>query len=314
VKQQEGGDRFVDDIAVSPDGNTLYVSRANLADLVAFNLVTHQMLWRFKVSGFHADHMALSPDGSQLVISATTAQEAQVIDTSTGTQIGTFPTGSYPHQNDYSADGKHIYNSSIGVISFPKALELLKGSLQVTVVDAKTLKVIKTYTFAHGVRPSVITPDEHYMYTELSYLNGFVEFDLTTGQITRTVNMPFSADAQNLNPDNYPLNSAHHGLALSGDGSKLCDAGTIDNYVAIVSRPALTTDRIIPVGNMPYWATTSSDGNYCLVSNSKDNDVSVISYSTAQEITRVPVGTFPQRERVGAVPDAVINALSHAAG
>jgi YVTN family beta-propeller protein len=152
------------------------------------------------------------------------------------------------------------------------------------------------------------------MYTELSYLNGFVEFDLTTGKITRTVNMPFSADAQNLNPDNYPLNSAHHGLALSGDGSKLCDAGTIDNYVAIVSRPGLTTDRIIPVGNMPYWATTSSDGNYCLVSNSKDNDVSVISYSTAQEITRVPVGTFPQRERVGAVPDAVINALSPAAG
>src|SRR6266568_3322559 len=128
VKQVEGGDRFVDDIAVSPDGHTLYVSRGNLADLVAFDLITHQMLWRFEVAGFHADHMALSPDGSQLVISATTAQEAEVVDTRTGTLVDTFPTGTYPHQNDYSADGKYIYNASIGIISFPQALEFLKGS------------------------------------------------------------------------------------------------------------------------------------------------------------------------------------------
>ena len=314
VKQQEGGDRFVDDMAVSPDGQTLYVSRGNLADLVAFNLVTHQMLWRFKVAGIHADHMALSPDGTQLVISATTAQEAQVVNPQTGTLIGSFPTGTYPHQNDYSADGQHIYNSSIGVTTLPQALEALKGPRLLTVVDAKTLKVIRTYSFDHGIRPSVITPDEKTMYAELSYLNGFIEFDLTTGKITRTVNMPFSAAAQSLSPDSYPLNSAHHGLAMSGDGSKLCDVGTIDNYVAIISRPGLTTDKIINVGNMPYWATTSHDGNYCLVSNSKDNDVSVISYSTAQEITRVPVGSFPQRERLAVVTDAVISGLSSSAG
>jgi YVTN family beta-propeller protein len=314
VKQQEGGDRFVDDMAVSPDGQTLYVSRANLADLVAFNLVTHQMLWRFKVAGIHADHMALSPDGTQLVISATTAQEAQVIDPQTGTLIGTFPTGTYPHQNDYSADGKYIYNDSIGIITFPQALEALKGPRLLTVVDAKTLKVVRTYSFEHGIRPSVITPDGKTMYADLSYLNGFIEFDLTTGTITHTVNMPFSAAAQALSPDSYPLNSAHHGMAMSGDGSKLCDVGTIDNYVAIISRPALTTDKIINVGNMPYWATTSRDGNYCLVSNSKDNDVSVISYSSAQEITRVPVGSFPQRERLGTVTDAVISGLSSSAG
>src|SRR5256885_15582899 len=38
VRQQEGGDRFVDDMFVSPDGRTLYVSRANLADVVAYDL------------------------------------------------------------------------------------------------------------------------------------------------------------------------------------------------------------------------------------------------------------------------------------
>jgi YVTN family beta-propeller protein len=314
VRQTEGGDRFVDDVATSPDGRTLYVSRGNLADVAAFDLVGHQMLWRFHVSGFHADHLALTPAGNRLVISATTAQEAQVLDTATGTQVATFPTGTYPHANDLSANGQHLYNSSIGVTTFPKSLEFLKGSFQLTEVSTANWQVIRTWTFPHGIRPAVITPDEKTMYAQLSYLNGFVEYNLVTGQITRTVTMPFSAAGAVLSPDDYPLNSAHHGMALSGDGAKLCEAGTIDDYAAIVSRPALTTDRLVPTGQMPYWALTSLDGQYCLVSNSRSANVSVISYATTQEVARVPVGTFPQRARLGgAVPEALAG-LSAAAG
>jgi len=314
VKQQEGGDRFVDDMFTSPDGRTLYVSRSNLADVVAFDLVTHQEVWRFHVDGLHADHMAQSPDGRQIVISATTAQKAQVLDAATGRPVASFATGTYPHANDYSADGRYIYNSSIGITAMPQALEFLKGARQLTVVDAKTFKTVRTYQFDHGVRPAVFTADGKTMYAQLSYLNGFVQYDLAAGKITRTVTMPFSDAAAKLKPDDYPRNSAHHGMAMSGDGTKLCDVGTIDNYVAIVSVPALTTDKIVNVGNLPYWAQTSRDGKYCLVSNSNDNAVSVIRYSDATEVTRVPVGAFPQRERTAAVLPQVIDGLSPAAG
>jgi YVTN family beta-propeller protein len=310
VKGQEGGDRFVDDAFVSPDGRTMYVSRGNLADVVSLDLTTRKINWRFHVSGIHADHMALSPDGSRVVVSATTAGEAQVLNAATGALIGAFPTGSYPHANDYSPDGKRIYNSSIGTVSLPKSLELLKGSRQLTVVDATTLKVVRTYQFDHGIRPAVFASDERTMYAQLSYLNGFVEYDLTAGKITRTVQMPFSTAGAALKPDDYPNNSAHHGMAMSGDGNKLCVAGTIDDYVAIISRPALTTDRIVTVGKLPYWATTSSDGKSCLVSNSKDNTVSVVSYATGAEITRIPVGTFPQRERTARIPVDVLASLT----
>ncbi len=68
-----------------------------------------------------------------------------------------------------------------------------------------------------------------------------------------------------------------------------------------------------PTGSIPYWATTSADGNYCFVSLSAANQVSVISYATGSEVARVPVGTFPPRERVAAVPQAVIASLSPAA-
>src|SRR3954463_15920491 len=40
VKQIEGGDRFVDDVQLSPDGRTLYVSRGNLDDAAAYDLVS----------------------------------------------------------------------------------------------------------------------------------------------------------------------------------------------------------------------------------------------------------------------------------
>jgi hypothetical protein len=198
VREQKGGDRFVDDVAVSPDGRILYVSRGILADVVAVDLLTHQQLWRFKVEGFLADHMAISPDGARLVVSATFGQKAHVLNAATGTAVGQFPTGTFPHGNDYSPDGRRIYNASIGVVTLPYILNLLKGQKQVTVVDAATLRVVRTYTFAYGIRPAVFTPDERTMYAQLSYLNGFVEYDLVAGRITRTVNLPFSELAVDL--------------------------------------------------------------------------------------------------------------------
>ncbi|MEY9890217.1 DNA-binding beta-propeller fold protein YncE [Catenulispora sp. MAP5-51] len=316
VRAVEGGDRYVDDATVSPDGKTLYVSRGNLDDVAAFDLTTHAELWHTRLSGFHADHAALSPDGTRYVVSATTAQVAQVIDTATGASVGSFATGTYPHQNDYSADGKYIYNSSIGITSLPQSLEWAKGSFQLTKVDASTLQVVQTWTFPHGIRPNEIAPDGHTFYADLSYLNGFVKYDLNTSQILNTVQMPYASGGTTLKPDDYPKNSAHHGLALNGDGSKLCDVGTIDDYTAIVATSNLTTTGMVnyPSGALPYWGQTSADGQYCFVSLSNLGQVSVVDYATATEVARVPVGAFPQRERISQMAPSAISALNPAAG
>ena len=311
-----GGTRYVDDFAVSPDGTTVYVSRANLDDVAAFNLVTHQELWTAPVSGIHADHLGLSPDGTKVVVSATTSGQAQVFDAATGTQTGTFPTGTYPHQNTFTADGKYIYNESIGITALPYALNLLKGKLQLEKVDASTLKVVRTWTFPYGLRPFAIAPDGTTMYADLSYLNGFIKYDLNSGTTLATVQQPYSAGAATESKDGYPQNSAHHGIALSGDGTKICDVGTIDDYTKIVNTGTLATASTVtyPTGTIPYWALTSADGHYCYVSLSTGNAVSVIDYATGTEVARVPVGSFPQRERTAAVPQTVINGLSPAKG
>jgi DNA-binding beta-propeller fold protein YncE len=72
------------------------------------------------------------------------------------------------------------------------------------------------------------------------------------------------------------LDSVHHGLAMNDDFTKICDAGTVSDYVAIVTPESPNVERIIPVGDKPYWATSSPDGRYCFVSNSDSDNVSVI--------------------------------------
>src|ERR1035437_2801962 len=80
---QSKGVNYVQGLALSPDGRTLYVSRGYLGDVAAFDVASHRLLWRLQVSGLRADHLALSPDGRRLFVSALTANEVQVIDTAT---------------------------------------------------------------------------------------------------------------------------------------------------------------------------------------------------------------------------------------
>jgi DNA-binding beta-propeller fold protein YncE len=316
VNAAQGYRKLVDDMAVSPDGTTVYVSRGALSDAVAFDIATKRMLWRHKTEGFKADHAALSPDGTRFIVSATTASKAEVIDTATGALKTTFATGTYPHANDYSPDGRIVYNSSIGVTSLPKLLNGLKGTKSVTAVDAATFKPLRTYTFDYGIRPAVFTRDNRTMYAQLSYLNGFVEYDLTAGKITRTVQMPFSDKAAAMKPDDYPQNSAHHGMAMNADESKLCMAGTIDDYVSIVSRPGLTTDGTVHYATdaLPYWTQTGPNGHDCFVSLAEDDQISVIDYRTAKEVARIDVGRFPQRERAARLTPTAVTSLNPAKG
>ncbi|MBR7828831.1 YncE family protein [Actinospica sp. MGRD01-02] len=311
-----GGTRYVDDFAISPDGTTVYVSRGNLDDLAAFNLVTHQELWTAQIDGIHSDHLALSPDGTKVVVSATTAADAEVFNASDGSLIGKFSTGTYPHQNLFTADGRYIYNESIGVTALPYALNALKGNLQLEKVDASTLQVVKVWKFPYGLRPFAIDPDGTTMFADMSYLNGFIKYDLNTSTTLATVQQPYSTTAASESYDNYPQNSAHHGLALSGDDTKLCDVGTIDDYAKIVNTGSLSTTATVtyPAGSIPYWALTSTDGDYCYVSLSAGNAVSVIDYATGTEVARVTVGEFPQRERTAVVPNTVIAGLSSSDG
>ncbi|MCW3065571.1 MAG: serine/threonine protein kinase, partial [Solirubrobacterales bacterium] len=315
IRQQigEGHDQLVDDMFSSHDGRFLYVSRPSLDDVAAFDLQTKKIVWRVPVDGYRADHMAISPDGTRLLVSASTANVVDVIDLARGRIVGRIPSGDSPHESNFSSDGKLIYHASIGRVYIPTddpVSDALKGKRVFEVIDAHTLQVLRTIDMkkklaefgATGmsgtVRPMALSADERFVYFQVSYFHGFVEYDLQQDRVTRIAQLPLSDRSRNLPKEQYVLNSGHHGLAMNAAGTKLCAAGTMDNYVAVVARDTFAY-TLIPTGERPYWATNSPDGNYCYVSIAGADYVSVVSYDQAKEVARIPVGDHPQRIRAG---------------
>ena len=149
-----------------------------------------------------------------------------------------------------------------------------------------------------AVRPMALSPDERFVYFQVSFFHGFVEYDLVEDRVIRLAELPISEEAKGKRREEYLLDSAHHGLAMNPEGTKLCVAGTMSDYAAIVRRDTFAT-KIAAQGIKPYWSTNSGDGKLCFISFSGDDAVSVVSYATEKEIARIPVGDHPQRMRMG---------------
>lgn len=319
----EGNNQYVDDSFTSPDGRFLYVSRPSFADVVAFDLGTKRIVWRVPVAGNRSDHMAISKDGRRLLVSASTANVVHEIDTRAGKISRQFESGDQPHENNYSADGKLIYHASIGMVFTPTddpALDATKGDRIFQIVDARTLNILRRIDvgkklaeaghpgMSSAVRPVALSPDERFVYMQVSFFHGFVEYDLKEDRVTRLANLPVSEEARQTPREQYVLDSAHHGIAMNPRGTKLCVAGTMSDYAAIVHRTDFAT-RIASHGRKPYWSTNSGDGRHCFISYSGDDRVSVVSYAKEKEVASIPVGDHPQRMRMGTMRSAYLPAV-----
>jgi DNA-binding beta-propeller fold protein YncE len=316
----EGHNQYVDDGFVSKDGRYVYFSRPSFADVVAIDLKTRKIAWRVKVDGYRADHMALSPDGRRLLVSASTARNVNVIDTRRGRIVARFDSGDQPHENNFSKDGKRIYHASIGTVytaTDDPSEDATKGERVFEVVDARTYKVKRRIVMgpklaefgrpdmSSAIRPMAIAPDERFVYFQVSFFFGIVKYDLRQDKVVDVLDLPLGA-AKGLDRTDFLLDSAHHGLAMNPKGTKLCVAGTMSKYAAIVTRKPFKLQRTINVGDVPYWSQSSEDGKYCFVSVAGEDRVAVISWKTAREVASIRVGDHPQRMRVGSVKAAVL--------
>ncbi|MEU0850421.1 YncE family protein [Streptomyces flaveolus] len=310
----EGHDQFVDDMYSTPDGRSIVVSRPSFADVVSIDLATGRLNWRFPVSGYRADHMAVSPDGTRVAVSASTSDTVHVLDIGTGRQLGSFGTGDKPHENIFTKDGKYIWNMSIGEVNTALDapwLDWTKGNRRITVVDATTFRQVRVIDmrerldaiglgdYSDAVRPAVFSPDESKLYFQVSFFNGFFEYDLATDRITRTKTLPKNP-ATSEDRTTWVNDSRHHGLSMSPDGARICVAGTMDDYATVVDRTTLKEGPLVTAAK-PYWATVNGDGTHCVISESGADQVTAIDFATGEKSVSVPVGDHPQRVRLGHV-------------
>ena len=317
----EGHDQFVDDAFIGKGGRRIFISRPSFADVVAINLKTERILWRTHVAGNRADHMAISPDGKEVIVSASTANVGQVLRTKDGKIINQFESGDSPHETNYSKDGERLFHAAIGRVYTPTdhaQLDTTKGEAFFQIVDADTMEILERIdmkeklaeagypNMSGAVRPMALSPDEHYVYFQVSFFHGFVEYDFRKDAVTRVAKLPLRNGAAEIPKEDYLLDSAHHGIALNPAGKRFCVAGTMSNYAAIVSRKDFGRYKIIDVGPKPYWSTNSADGKECYVSVSGSDRVAVISYAKRKEIASIPVGDHPQRVRTGKIITAFL--------
>ncbi|MFF4014638.1 YncE family protein [Streptomyces sp. NPDC001843] len=310
----EGHDQFADDMYSTPDGRSVVVSRPSFADVVSIDLATGKINWRFPVAGYRADHMAVSPDGTRVAVSASTANKVHVLDINTGKQLGSFATGDKPHENIFSKDGKYIWNMAIGDVNTSlddPGWDWTKGDRHITVVDATTYKQVKVIDmrdrlnafglkdFSDAVRPAVFSPDESKLYFQVSFFNGFLEYDVASDKITRMKTLPKNP-ATSEDRTTWVNDSRHHGISMNPAGTKLCVAGTMDDYATVVDRATLQEGPLV-TASKPYWATVSGDGKDCIISESGADQVTAIDFATGQKVASVPVGDHPQRVRLGHV-------------
>ena len=331
----EGHDQYTDDMFSTSDGRLVAVSRPSFADVVGIDLASGRVVWRFPMEGYRSDHMAVSPDGERLLVSDSTANKVHELDIRTGAKLREFPSGDTPHESNYTRDGQRIFHASIGRVYTPTDRtdfgapgDTTKGKRVFQIVRSSDLGIDARWDMGReleeagypgmssAVRPMAVAPDERYVYLQVSFFHGFIEFDTqapdpevtydgepTVGKVTRVVPLPDRTDG--MPREQYVLDSAHHGIAMNGAGTTLCVAGTMDDYAAIVDR-ATTRHTLIDVGPKPYWATNGWDDDECWVSVSGEDKVVVLDYATARPVATVPVGDHPQRVRPGLVAAEVL--------
>jgi hypothetical protein len=332
----EGNAQYTDDMYTTDDGRLLAVSRPSFADVVGIDLASGDIVWRFPMEGYRSDHMGVSPDGERLLVSDSTANKVHELDIRTGTKTGEFASGDSPHENNYTADGERVFHASIGRVYTPtdrpvlrEPYDTLKGERHFQIVRTDDMAIESRWDMgkeleeaghpgmASAVRPMALAPDERYVYLQVSFFHGWIEFDTqaadldgvssydgepASGAVTRVVELPKRTTEPR---ENYVLDSAHHGMAMNPAGTTMCAAGTMDGYAAIIDR-ATTEFELVEVGEKPYWSTNGVFGDECWVSVSGTDEVVVIDYDTAEKVTTIPVGDHPQRVRAGVVAADVL--------
>ena len=305
-----GRENYIEHVNVSPDGRTLYAARGHVGDVVAIDVESGEKIWETELDGVRADHQKLSPDGRYLFTSDIVVDQVDKIDAETGEIVAEGIVRQQPHGNHYHHlpafdDEAVLVNGSLGNMVVPDSETGDPAPHRLTFLDPDTMETLRTAEFEEGVRPFAITHDGRKAYVQVSYFHGFHEYDIDEDRVTRTKELPKTEHVPE-DEDDYPLQSAHHGIDISGDGEYICAAGTTSWYVAIVRRSDFELVDTIEVGEHPYWVRTAPDGEHAFVPVRGDDEVAVINYEAAKEVGRVSVGSQPHVTEYGAIPRDIL--------
>jgi PQQ-dependent catabolism-associated beta-propeller protein len=227
-----------------PGDNPLYVSNENDALVTVWNIDSRKVLVQMP-TGVEPEGMAVSPDGELIVNTTETTNMAQFFSYATGKNLANVLVPPRPRWAAFADDGREVWVSSE-----------LGGA--VTVIDAKTFKVLDTIHFdVEGLRSTFIQP---------------VGINITSDDKLAFIAL---GPANRVAVVSVPQRKV---LSYVSTGQEVYNA---------------TVKKYLLVGQRPWHMAFTPDEQFLLTANGLSNDVSVIRVADLRVVNTIAVGQQP---------------------
>ena len=265
-------------IAITPDGNTAYVTNFGSDNVSVIDLSSKSVEATIGV-GTEPVAVAITPNGKSAYVVNAGSEDISVIDTETNEVTDTISVEHGPWGIAITPDGKFAYVADV------------KGS-RVSVIDLSTNQVTESIGVEQdNPLPIEISPDGKRV-----YVANFAE-----GKPSGSVSV-IDTESKQVVGEPIKVGKEPWGVGVSPDGKRVYIANEGEETVSVINAE---TDQVvgepIKVGKLPYVVTFTPDGKTAYVPNSGTDTVSVIDTETEQVKATIEVGADP--EAVAIPPD-----------
>jgi DNA-binding beta-propeller fold protein YncE len=281
----------------------LYVASEVGGVVTLIDTIKDEVVKTFNVGfGTEPQNGAITPDG-RFLYQPSYAGYWQVFDTQKEEIIEYIHTLGIGHNTVMAPDGRFVYLLPIaggeGHWKRPSLGLPRTQPKEVTVVDAKTHKVVGTIPTGTGPRPGTISPDSKFVYMNVDDLMGFLVIDTAARKVV-------SKATYNLTPDEQAVRSRSHGIAVANDGKEVWSNDVVHNLTFVFDVTSMPPKQIarLPVGRQPYWIMTSKDTKTVYVACPSSDELIAFDVATKKEKGRIqfPKGSRPTRMLTVAAP------------
>jgi YVTN family beta-propeller protein len=216
---------------LSPDGDTMYISNEETAELSVVDVTSGFVKGRVKV-GEEPEGVTVSPDGKRVFVTSEGDSEVTAVDTATRAVVGHMPTGKRPRTVVFTKDGLTAFAPG-------------EAGGNVTVLDAvayKSIGEIPIHTdspMPSGPRPmgAILSPDGKQLWVTCGRGGSVAIIDVASRKQVRSLD---------------GVGDRPWGIALSRDGMRFYTANGTSHDVSVVDPVSGNVEKRVVVGGLPW--------------------------------------------------------------
>ncbi|HEY1698037.1 MAG TPA: beta-propeller fold lactonase family protein [Polyangiaceae bacterium] len=218
---------------LSPDGQTLYVSNEETAEMSVLDVVSGTVRKRVPV-GREPEGVTVRPDGKVVFVTSELDDEVTAIDTGSLAVLGQIHTGKRPRSVVFARDGRTAF--------VPDEM-----GARITVIDGVALQPLGDIDIhldspmPSGPRPmgGALSPDGKTVYVSTGRGGSIAVIDVASRKQVRSLD---------------GVGDRPWGIAVSPDGARLYSANGTSGDVSFVNLATGNVDRRVATGGLPWGA------------------------------------------------------------